>query len=143
MNTRLKQFLAAENISQAQFADSINVVRASVSHVLSGRNNPSFDFIKAMMQQYPNLNIDWLMFGKGRMYKDLARPEPVEDLLFSDLDIEDDLRTTSPAPVEEKTIPVETSTELNTLTQVAQTIVNQRKVSKILILFDDGTYQEM
>lgn len=143
MNTRLKQFLAAENISQAQFADSINVVRASVSHVLSGRNNPSFDFIKAMMQQYPNLNIDWLMFGKGRMYKDLARPEPVEDLLFSDLDIEDDLRTTSPAPVEEKIIPVETSTELNTLTQVAQTIVNQRKVSKILILFDDGTYQEM
>ena len=73
MNTRLKQFLAAENISQAQFADSINVVRASVSHVLSGRNNPSFDFIKAMMQQYPNLNIDWLMFGKGRMYKDAAR----------------------------------------------------------------------
>lgn len=143
MNTRLKQFLAAENISQAQFADSINVVRASVSHVLSGRNNPSFDFIKAMMQQYPNLNIDWLMFGKGRMYKDQARPEQVEDLLFSDLDIEDDLRTTSPAPVEEKIIPVETSTELNTLTQVAQTIVNQRKVSKILILFDDGTYQEM
>lgn len=143
MNTRLKQFLAAENISQAQFADSINVVRASVSHVLSGRNNPSFDFIKAMMQQYPNLNIDWLMFGKGRMYKDQARPEQVEDLLFSDLDIEDDPRTTSPAPVEEKIIPVETSTELNTLTQVAQTIVNQRKVSKILLLFDDGTYQEM
>jgi hypothetical protein len=83
------------------------------------------------------------MFGKGRMYKGQARPEPVEDLLFSDLDIEDDLRTTSHAPVEEKIIPVETSTELNTLAQVAQTIVNQRKVSKILILFDDGTYQEM
>lgn len=143
MNTRLKQFLAAENISQAQFADSINVVRASVSHVLSGRNNPSFDFIKAMMLQYPNLNIDWLMFGKGRMYKDQTRPEPVEDLLFSDLDIEDDLRTTSPAPVEEKITPVETSTELNTSTQATQTVVNQRKVSKILILFDDGTYQEM
>lgn len=143
MNTRLKQFLAAENISQAQFADSINVVRASVSHVLSGRNNPSFDFIKAMMLQYPNLNIDWLMFGKGRMYKDQTRPEPVEDLLFSDLDIEDDLRTTSPAPVEEKITPVETSTELNTSTQATQTVVNQRKVSKIIILFDDGTYQEM
>ena len=49
MNDRLKQFLAAENISQAQFADTINVVRASVSHVLSGRNNPSYDFIKAIM----------------------------------------------------------------------------------------------
>lgn len=144
MNTRLKQFLAAENITQAQFADSINVVRASVSHVLSGRNNPSFDFIKAMMQQYPNLNIDWLMFGKGRMYKDSRQePEPVEDLLFSDLDIEDDLRAPSPAPVEEKTPSIASSTTLNTSIETMQQSVNQRKVSKILILFDDGTYQEM
>ena len=143
MNTRLKQFLAAENISQAQFADSLNVVRASVSHVLSGRNNPSFDFIKAMMQQYPNLNIDWLMFGKGRMYKDQAKPEPVEDLLFSDLELEDDVRTPPAVHVEEKVPPIESSTELNTLTQVTQVIANQRKVSKILILFDDGTFQEM
>ena len=144
MNTRLKQFLAAENITQAQFADSINVVRASVSHVLSGRNNPSFDFIKAMMQQYPNLNIDWLMFGKGRMYKDSRQePEPVEDLLFSDLDIEDDLRAPSPAPVEEKTPSIASSTTLNTSIENMQQSVNQRKVSKILILFDDGTYQEM
>ena len=70
MNTRLKQFLAAENISQAQFADSINVVRASVSHVLAGRNNPSYDFIKAIMDKYPQLNIEWLILGKGKMYKD-------------------------------------------------------------------------
>ena len=143
MNTRLKQFLAAENITQAQFADSINVVRASVSHVLSGRNNPSFDFIKAMMVQYPNLNIDWLMFGKGKMYKDATRPEPAEDLLFSDLDLEDEPRTQSPAPVEDVKPIIEPSIELNTLTQVAQSAVSQRKVKKILILFDDGTYQEM
>lgn len=143
MNTRLKQFLVAENITQAQFADSINVVRASVSHVLSGRNNPSFDFIKAMMLQYPNLNIDWLMFGKGKMYKDAQRTEPAEDLLFSDLDLEDEPRTISPAPVEEIKPVIESSTELNTLAHVAQMTVNQRKVSKILILFDDGTYQEM
>ncbi len=143
MNTRLKQFLAAENITQAQFADSINVVRASVSHVLSGRNNPSFDFIKAMMLQYPNLNIDWLMFGKGKMYKDATRPEPAEDLLFSDFDLEDEPRTPSPAPVEDVKPIIEPSIELNTLTQVAQSAVNQRKVKKILILFDDGTYQEM
>jgi hypothetical protein len=53
------------------------------------------------------------------------------------------MRVPSPAPVEETARPVETSTELNTLIQATQTIVNQRKVSKILILFDDGTYQEM
>ena len=64
MKDRLRQFLAAENISQAQFADTINVVRASVSHILAGRNNPSFDFIKALMLNYPRLNVEWLMFGK-------------------------------------------------------------------------------
>ena len=70
MNNRLKQFLAAENITQSQFADKIEVVRASVSHVLSGRNNPSYEFIKAIIANYPTLNIEWLMFGKGKMYKD-------------------------------------------------------------------------
>ena len=68
MNTRLKQFLAAENISQSQFADTIKVVRASVSHVLSGRNNPGYDFIKAIMAAYPTLNMEWLILGKGKMY---------------------------------------------------------------------------
>ena len=85
MNTRLKQFLAAENISQAQFADSINVVRASVSHVLAGRNNPSYDFIKAIMDNYPQLNIEWLILGKGKMYKDkmsapMQEAAPKDDL---------------------------------------------------------------
>ncbi len=146
MNTRLKQFLAAENITQAQFADSINVVRASVSHVLSGRNNPSFDFIKAMMMRYPNLNIDWLMFGKGRMYKDSSSaPEPdiPEDLLFPDIDVDDAPRIQPPVQIEDKKDPVETSNEIKPLNEMIQTITNQRKVSKIIILFDDGTFQEM
>lgn len=144
MNTRLKQFLAAENITQAQFADRINVVRASVSHVLAGRNNPSFDFIKAMMAQYPNLNIEWLMFGKGKMYKenhqspaaaqDILFPEELSDTLFSVQDSQTEIK------MEE---PVESSTALNTLVESSQINVTQRKVSKIIVLFDDGTFQEL
>lgn len=144
MNTRLKQFLAAENITQAQFADRINVVRASVSHVLAGRNNPSFDFIKAMMAQYPNLNIEWLMFGKGKMYKenhqspaaaqDILFPEELSDTLFSVQDSQPEIK------MEE---PVESSTALNTLVESSQINVTQRKVSKIIVLFDDGTFQEL
>ena len=104
MNNRLKQFLAAENITQSQFADKIEVVRASVSHVLSGRNNPSYEFIKAIMANYPTLNIEWLMFGKGKMYKETdkmqlssATPDSpfintsdaYEQVLFNDLYQED------------------------------------------------------
>ena len=126
MNTRLKQFLSAENITQAQFADNINVVRASVSHVLSGRNNPSYEFIRSIMVQYPNLNIEWLMFGKGRMYKD--------NILFPEFEEEQ-----LPEQYASKESPIETEAT-NSETQVT---VSQRKVSKVIILFDDGSYQEM
>lgn len=147
MNTRLKQFLAAENISQSQFADTIKVVRASVSHVLAGRNNPSYDFIKAIMDNYPSLNIEWLMLGKGKMYKEsssapMPTPATVSEQPF--VEEEPNLFTYEeddpPQIVEQK---IQSSNEITTKDNLAQTNIKQRIVSKIIILYDDGTYQEM
>ena len=147
MNTRLKQFLAAENITQAQFADTLNVVRASVSHILSGRNNPSFDFIKAMMANYPALNMEWLMFGKGKMYKDSDKNEKKEReeevLLFPETDTFIEPRETYSVSVDEIVVSEQPSIKLDTLDEITQVVNKQRKVTKIIILFDDGTYQEM
>lgn len=156
MNTRLKQFLAAENISQSHFADTIKVVRASVSHVLSGRNNPSYEFIKAIMVAYPHLNMEWLLVGKGRMYKESTTVQEVkpaepsyarEDLLFADEE-EDDLITTAPEspitmPVIDDIASARSLSDIDTLKDMAQMPIKQRNVSKIIIMFDDGTYQEM
>ena len=103
MNSRLKQFLAAENITQAQFADNINVVRASVSHVLSGRNNPSYEFIRSIMMKYPDLNIEWLMFGKGKMYKST----PMLENTLSDSPIDTDADSDELFPVEESVYDME------------------------------------
>lgn len=72
MNQRLLQFLSAENISQAQFADTIGVARASVSHILAGRNKPGFDFIESMSSHFPDLSLEWLINGKGKMYKSMS-----------------------------------------------------------------------
>ena len=74
MDKRLQQFLSAENITQAQFADTIGVARASVSHILAGRNKPGFDFIESMSSHYPNISLEWLISGRGRMYKNSALP---------------------------------------------------------------------
>lgn len=71
MNRRLLQFLQAENITQTQLADTLSVARGSVSHILAGRNKPGYDFIESLLLHYPQLNLDWLITGKGRMYKDL------------------------------------------------------------------------
>lgn len=149
MNTRLKQFLAAENITQSQFADKIEVVRASVSHVLSGRNNPSYEFIRSIMSKYPALNIEWLMFGKGKMYKD-STVKPVESdnndvgLLFAD-DLPHDRNETEAfeEAYEPDARPVETYIETNSSSKTPQIAFNQRKVRKIVILYDDGSYQEI
>ena len=45
------------------------IQRSTLSNLLSGRNNPSYDFILAIMTKLPNLNIEWLLRGEGRPYK--------------------------------------------------------------------------
>jgi transcriptional regulator with XRE-family HTH domain len=146
MNTRLQQFLAAENITQAQLADSLNVARAGVSHIIAGRNKPSYDFLSALLLHYPGLNVEWLMLGKGKMYKDTQektvekfQDKPAE-LLFDDYDdiMEENVRT------DHEPVPnIQASDKINNLSDVVQSAVKQRNVKKILILFDDGTFQEM
>lgn len=157
MNTRLQQFLAAENISQAQLADSLNVARAGVSHILAGRNKPSYDFLTSLMLKFPRLNLEWLMFGKGKMYKDsfdssINTPAPKKaadsDLLFSDMDLDEEATLNSSAR-EYPSATVQEQENFNPISKIinldnsSQNIAIQRNVKKIIILFDDGTYQEM
>ena len=138
MNARLKQFLSAENISQSQFADNIKVVRASVSHILSGRNNPSYEFIKALMNAYPSLNIEWLILGKGKMYKG---ENSMDATLFNDEQEYEILKETeSPAPAE---IPVTPIVRTDISDDIPKLIKSQRNISKVMIFFDDGTYKEV
>jgi len=70
MKERLLEFLKNENKSSAQFAEEIGVQASGISHILSGRNNPSLDFVLKMLEKYQYLSTDWLLFGKGSMYKE-------------------------------------------------------------------------
>ena len=139
MNTRLQQFLAAENISQAQLADSIKVARAGISHIMAGRNKPSYDFLAALMNRYPRLNIEWLMFGKGKMYKDLMETSEIATDLF-----DEDLFSSQISKEDKQVMEnIEPSIEIKSLESKVQETVKQRNVKKIIILFDDNTYQEL
>lgn len=73
MKERLVQLLDLEQITPSKFADVIGVQRSSVSHVISGRNNPSFDFIQKTLTAFPGLNAEWLILGKGTMYEQMGR----------------------------------------------------------------------
>lgn len=69
MVTRILKLLKEENLTASQFADLIDVQRSSMSHILSGRNNPSLDFVHKTLKAFPKVNTDWLMSGVGEMYK--------------------------------------------------------------------------
>ena len=59
-----------EGLSPSQFADKLGVQRSGVSHLLSGRNKPSFEFINKMLVTFPKINPDWLITGNGKAYRD-------------------------------------------------------------------------
>jgi transcriptional regulator with XRE-family HTH domain len=70
MKARIQEFLKAENKTSAQFAEEIGVQPSGISHILSGRNKPSLDFVLKMLERYPFLSTEWLLFGNGNMYKE-------------------------------------------------------------------------
>ena len=165
---RLQQFLSAENITQAQFADSLGVTRASISHILAGRNKPGFDFMFGITQRYPNLSLDWLISGKGKMYKspgaELFAPEAVEkpapqpspaesqdpsglaanpvpdDDIFS---VHESATTADSVPVTENGGNTQFSGGFSAPANTPQKPVNQRRIAKIVVFYDDGTYTEL
>ncbi len=128
MNHRLQQFLTAENITQSVFADTIGVARASVSHILAGRNKPGFDFIESISLHYPALNIEWLITGKGRMYK-TAEAETRNPELS--------------APVFSPAIPAASVAPSMPHLSKVKNEVKGRKIVKMTVFFDDGTYQDL
>ncbi|WP_396137578.1 helix-turn-helix domain-containing protein [Flavobacterium sp.] len=62
---RLEIILDYYNLSASAFADKINVQRSSLSHLLSGRNKPSLDFIIKVIEVFPELDLYWILNGKG------------------------------------------------------------------------------
>jgi len=69
MKDRIILLIKAKNLTAAQFADEVGVQKSSISHIISGRNNASLDFIQKILVRYPEVNMDWIMLGKGPIFK--------------------------------------------------------------------------
>ena len=67
MHNRLKKWMEYEDLKSSAFADKICVNRATISHILSGRNKPSIDFLEKLLYVYPEVNANWLITGIGYM----------------------------------------------------------------------------
>lgn len=69
MKDRIITLIKAMNYTSAQFADEIGVQKSGISHIISGRNNPSLDFVQKILQRFPEINMEWLIMGKGQMIR--------------------------------------------------------------------------
>ena len=149
MNERLKQFLSMENLSPARFAESLGIQRSGVSHLLSGRNKPSFEFIEKVLTVYPDLNPEWLILGKGRPYKSdrPVKETPISEDLFTDMPdeytdlsepLESDNQSFSPE------IASSQVAENRKIEQIAEPPIAKtpKKIARIIVFFNDGTYEE-
>jgi transcriptional regulator with XRE-family HTH domain len=75
MKDRIAKLLKSEGMTAAKLADEIGVQASGISHILSGRNNPSTDFIVKLLERFRGINAEWLLMGKGNMYKTTAAVE--------------------------------------------------------------------
>lgn len=114
---RIKVVMKVNQLSASQLADEIGVQRSNVSHVLSGRNKPSFEFIHKLLVRFPRVNAHWLITGQSQPENEdsteINRPSPKEqsgDLAAS-----------------KSTLPKPESTE---------------EVERIVFFYKDGTFRD-
>lgn len=74
MNNRIALVLKAKNISPSVLADDLGVQRSGISHILNGRNKPSLEFIQKLIKLYPDISIQWILFGDGPMMNPYPLP---------------------------------------------------------------------
>nr|WP_317164638.1 helix-turn-helix transcriptional regulator [Flagellimonas sp. CMM7] len=72
---RIQTVIDHYGLTISSFADKIGVQRSSISHLLKGRNRPSLDFVMKVVQTYPEVNLYWLLNGKGNFPNSLQNED--------------------------------------------------------------------
>jgi transcriptional regulator with XRE-family HTH domain len=138
MKERIFEFLRMENKTSAQFAEEIGVQPSGISHILSGRNNPSLDFIIKMLEKYSFLSTDWLLFGKGSMYK-----EPKMAGLFDQIDL---IETEKPVQkvliTKNSETPDREKQDKSGILSSAMTGTESNLVKKIVWFYENNSFEE-
>ena len=143
MKDRILAFLQNENKSYAQFAEEIGVQPSGISHILSGRNNPSLDFVIKMLHKYSNLSAEWLLFGRGPMYKFVSQPTLFDNEVpetASEAGTEENAHLDWPEAPDSPESP-ETASEA-TVVPGLRTSDSDKRLTRVLFFYSDKTFTE-
>lgn len=77
ISERIAKIIASEGLTASAFADKIGIQRSNISHIMNGRSGPSLDLLQKILNSFPHYNTDWLVMGKGEIYR-----QPVQTTIF-------------------------------------------------------------
>ncbi len=150
MLEQIHKLLKEKQLSSSRFADEIGVQRSSVSHVLSGRNNPSLDFILKIINKYDDIDANWLLTGEGHMLKSAKRPESTflgqhksyQGQMTANFDEQyikstEDERPIKASTSEPKTDKIKPKTE-----KEDNGSVQEKTAEKLIVLYTDKTFEQ-
>ena len=132
---RLEFLLEHFELSASSFADKIGVQRSSLSHILSGRNKASLDFILKIHDAFPSLNIEWLIKGNGSFS---GTPKPEKNTSKSvDLFSEEPQKQVqiTPAPTPQEEVKKESP-----ITKNIPDFFTSSDIEQIVVFYKDGTF---
>ncbi len=112
---RLRMIMDYYQLSASGLADRIQVQRSSISHLLSGRNRPSLDFVMRIVKEFDEVELYWLLNGKGSF--------PIN----SEVQVSEQ----ASAEVQEETIP----------TPSTPTGRIQKEIERIVVFYTDGSFK--
>ena len=133
MKDRILQLLEEKAMTLAAFADEIGVERSTMSHIKSGRSNPSLDVALKILERFPEASTDWLILGKGSMFGQITNP--YEPTLF------DQTQPTASYTAEyaQKQAP-ETASQPTSLQNEPST---QRSIVRVILFYDANTFEQI
>jgi transcriptional regulator with XRE-family HTH domain len=132
MKDRILKIITHLGFTASRFADEIGVQRSGISHILSGRNQPSYDFIVKMMKRFPEINLEWLILGKGTLMKSGKTEETSQKTdLFTPVEGEKVRQSAGKSVLD---TPMEDSGTVNDVTYV-------NSMQQIVIFYSDGSFK--
>lgn len=120
---RIEKVMSSLGLNARQFATEIRVQPGTISNMMAGRNNPSLEVMKRIMERYPTLNPEWLIAGRGVMWRTEPGKEPG---LF-------DSQAPDPKEKSVRTIQKE---------EPQVVAAPSKQIKNIVVYYTDGTYEE-
>lgn len=135
---RILEILEKSGLTPSEFADKIEVQRSAISHIVSGRNKPSLEFLIKIKKVFPEIDTDWLVFGTEKE-EELEEISPENENMENSTGFHPTLFDLE--ELDEKVENSENSSE-KLIQKDSPIFPNSKKIKKIVFFYEDGTFDD-